>query len=263
MLINKPRKSVSLQITEKLYTDINSTLTPKVNGINQPNTFSSNINDTYLYNFPRGVNKANSKQSKTRVHSSLSAILEMVQKEKLASRHSRPKSSLQVIRNLGLPKLVRKKSLFCSANSSENSTPNVSFSKFKHSSKVITKFIPPNSPDSNSFTDDNSVLSIKLEKIKKTYHDKPFGKFCGFTAFTFKNRETYNCDELDICINIDANVNDNKKTNNSSSQVHLLAIHHGTNGQDVSALLRKRLKYYLFKNIKYINNPLQSISDVY
>ena len=45
MLINKPRKSVSLQITDKLYTDITSSLTPDVNNINQPNIFSSNIND--------------------------------------------------------------------------------------------------------------------------------------------------------------------------------------------------------------------------
>jgi hypothetical protein len=45
MLINKPRKSVSLQNTDKLYTNINSSLTPDTNGINQPNTSSSNIND--------------------------------------------------------------------------------------------------------------------------------------------------------------------------------------------------------------------------
>ena len=187
----------------------------------------------------------------------------MIQKEKFAAYQNRPKSSLHVIRSIALPKLFRKKSLFCSANSSENSTPNNSLSKFKYSSKVITKFIPPNSPHSSSNTDDDSVLTIKLEKIKKIYQEKSFGKFYGFTAFTFKNKEICNSDELDMCINKEANVSENKKANNSPLQVHLFAIHHGTNGQDVSVLLKKRLQYYLFKNTNYISNPLQGISDAY
>ena len=187
----------------------------------------------------------------------------MIQKEKYASGYqNRPKSSLQVIRSLALPKLFRKKSLFCSANSSENSTPNSSVSRFKYSSKVITKFVPPDSPHSDSNTDDNSILINKLDKVKKIYHDKPFEKFYGFTAFTFKNKESCNCDELDICINKETDVTENKN-NNSSLQVHLFAMHHGINGQDVSVLLKKRLKYYLFKNINYIYNPLQGISDAY
>ena len=45
MLINKPRKSFSFQITDKLLNNINSALTPDASGINQPNTSSSNIND--------------------------------------------------------------------------------------------------------------------------------------------------------------------------------------------------------------------------
>ena len=192
----------------------------------------------------------------------------MIQKEKYAAGYqNRPKSSLQVIRSLALPKIFRKKSLFCSANSSENSTPNTSVSRFKYSSKVITKFVPPDSPHSDSNnTDDNSILNNKLDKVKKIYHDKSFEKFNGFTAFTFKNKEICNCDELDICINKEADVTENKNkinNNNSSLQVHLFAMHHGINGQDVSVLLKKRLKYYLFKNINYINNPLQGISDAY
>ena len=53
------------------------------------------------------------------------------------------------------------------------------------------------------------------------------------------------------------------KETSPSSLVHFFAIHHGTHGKDVSTLLKKKLRYYLFKNNNYKDNPLQSISDAY
>jgi serine/threonine protein phosphatase PrpC len=126
---------------------------------------------------------------------------------------------------------------------------------------VTTTTTTNNNNNSSSLLDNsnNNIDTSKLEQKKILHYNKHFGQFLGFTAFAFENEDTCNNDKIDIHVNKIYKV----KETSPSSLVHFFAIHHGTHGKDVSTLLKKKLRYYLFKNNNYKDNPLQSISDAY
>ena len=171
-----------------------------------------------------------------------------------------------------LTHLQKKKSLFCAndpglpaSTSSTNMLPSN-----PPSNEIITKYVQfgvttttTNNNNNSSFLDgsnsNNNIDTSKLEQKKILHYNKHFGQFLGFTAFAFENEDTCNNDKIDIHVNKICKV----KETSPSSLVHFFAIHHGTHGKDVSTLLKKKLRYYLFKNNNYKENPLQSISEAY
>ena len=163
-----------------------------------------------------------------------------------------------------LSKLQHKKSLFCTNDSNlpaSSSSSNMLPSN-PPSNEVITKYVPFSVNSDSPLSDkcnSNNIDTTKFEQKKILHYNKHFGQFLGFTAFAFENEDTSNNDKIDIHIN---KICKTKETS-PSSLVHFFAIHHGTHGKDVATLLKKKLRYYLFKNNNYKENPLQSISDAY
>ena len=186
---------------------------------------------------------------------------------KILNLQSRAKSSLNINRHLGLPKLRSKKSLFytasCNSNNStsKNINQNTNNDSLNNSNdEVITKIINASSEDNIPLTE--KIFTINLKQKKKFYYDKKFAKFRGFTAFAFKNDDKYNYDKLDIFINKEINHTHNK--NSKLSLAHFMAIHHGINGDDISSIMKTQLREHLFNaNNTYIDNPVQALVDAY
>ena len=187
---------------------------------------------------------------------------------KLVALQSRAKSSLDINRHLGLPKLRSKKSLFYSAscNSNNSTSKNINQNSITNNDtlnntneEVITKIINTSSEDNVPLSE--KIITLNLKHKTKLHYDKKFAKFRGFTAFAFKSDDKYNHDKLDIFINKEVNCKRNK---NQVALAHFLAIHHGINGDDLSSIMKKRLKEYLFNtNDAYIDNPVHALIDAY
>ena len=143
----------------------------------------------------------------------------------------------------------------CYDNSNDDKTKDAA----NHNGAALSPLDVSAKPPNNVSEDNDNINSDanKLEQKKILHYNKHFGQFLGFTAFSVENEDACNNDKIDIYINKIC------KEKGRSSLVHFFAVHHGTHNKDVCALLKKKLKSYLFKNNNYKDNPLQSINEAY